>query len=565
MKNMDTNIDAYDFVIIGSGFGGSVSALRLVEKGYKVCVLEQGKRFRDEDFAKTNRDLRKYLWAPIIKCFGIQKLTLFKDVLVLSGTGVGGGSLVYANTLLEPGESFYQTGTWAGLGNWRKELAPHYVQAKKMLGVTPNPRAGEYDHVLRAVARDLGKEDTFRAANVGVYFAPPGQEGRQVSDPYFGGAGPARSGCTYCGACMVGCRQGAKNTLMKNYLWFAEKLGVQIFAERIVTDVRPLLAGEVGLGDCDGYAIETECSTAWFKKDRKTFRAKNVVFSGGVLGTMNLLLRCKYVTKSLPNISDQLGLNVRTNSEALVGVSAGKPDDKDTYEPGVAITSIFHPDEDTHIEPVVYNKGSDFMKILAVPMVDGGAPVIRAIKLLMTMAASPLQMVRLWTSRNWAENAVILLVMQTIDNRMRLRLVRRPWTLFRRVMATERQPGAKAVPTYISVANQVARMLAQRTGGEPYSAVNEALLSIPTTAHILGGCSIAGDSGSGVVDVQQRIFGYPGLYVCDGSVMPANLGVNPSLTITAMSERAMAFVAVAKARPELSVDQDVDVPLKIAG
>ena len=532
----------FDFVIIGSGFGGSVSALRLAEKGYRVCVLEQGKRFRDQDFPKTNREVRKYLWAPFLKCFGIQNMTFFRNILVLSGTGVGGGSLVYANTLLEPGDKFYQTGTWVGLRNWKAELAPHYANAKKMLGVTVNPRLGEQDHVLQNIAREMGKEETFRPAHVGVYFAPEGEEGREVADPYFGGAGPARRGCIYCGGCMVGCRHGAKNTLVKNYLWFAEKKGVKIFAERKVTDVRPMRDSSGHPDGHSGYEIHTECSTSWFKKDRKTLRAKKVVFSGGVLGTMALLLRCKFVTKSLPNISDQLGWNVRTNSEALVGVSAGFAQDKEVYSPGVAITSIFHPDEDTHIEPVVYNKGSDFMRILAVPMVDGGSPVVRAVKLMLTILRSPMQMVRLWISKTWAENSLILLVMQTLDNRMRLKLTRRIWTLFQPVMTTGRQPGVKDVPAYIPIANQVARMFAQRIGGVPQSSINEVLLNIPTTAHILGGCSIAADINHGVVDEQQKIFGYEGLYVCDGSVIPANLGVNPSLTITAMTERAMSLV-----------------------
>ena len=537
--------DDFDFVIVGSGFGGSVAALRLAEKGYRVCMLEQGKRFHDLDFPKTNRDVRKYLWAPLLKCFGIQNMTFFRNILVLSGTGVGGGSLVYANTLLEPGETFYQTGTWVGLRDWRAELAPYYANAKRMLGVTVNPRLGEQDHVLREIAREMGKEDTFRPANVGVYFAPAGQEGREVADPYFGGDGPARRGCIYCGGCMVGCRHGAKNTLVKNYLWFAEKKGVKIIAERKVTDVRPCIDSSGNRSGEAGYEIRVECSTSWFKKDRKIIRAKKVVFSGGVLGTMALLLRCKFVTKSLPNISDQLGWNVRTNSEALVGVSGAAPEEKVIYSPGVAITSIFHPDEDTHIEPVVYNMGSDFMRFLAVPMVDGGVPFVRAVKLFLTLLRSPMQLLRLWLSKTWAENSVILLVMQTLDNRMRLRLTRRVWALFQPVMTTGRQPGVKDVPAYIPIANQVARMYARRIAGLPQSSINEVLLNIPTTAHILGGCSIAGDVNHGVVDIEHKIFGYEGLYVCDGSVIPANLGVNPSLTITAMTERAMSFIPTA--------------------
>jgi len=536
----------YDFVVIGSGFGGSVSALRLVEKGYRVLVIEQGKRFRDHDFPKTNRELRKYLWLPLAKCFGIQDMTLFRNILVLSGTGVGGGSLVYANTLLEPGDAFYRNGTWVGLRDWKSEMAPHYARAKFMLGVTENPRLGGQDEILRDVAREMGKEGTFRPAHVGVYFAPPGEEGKPVPDPYFGGEGPTRSGCTYCGGCMVGCRHGAKNTLVKNYLWFAEKKGARIIAERKVIDVRPISSASASAaddqGNPEGYEIVTEISTRWFHRDRQVIRARNVVFAGGVLGTMRLLLRCKHVTKSLPRISDQLGWNVRTNSEALVGVSEENLVDKPAYKPGVAITSIFHPDEHTHIEPVVYGRGSDFMRLLAVPMVDGGSPFIRAVKVVLAMLTNPFLMSKLYFSRLWAENSVILLVMQTLDNRMRLRVSRSIFSLFRPVMTTARQPGVTEVPAYIPVANAVARMFAKRTGGTPASAVNEVLLNIPTTAHILGGCSIARDAAHGVVDTNHRVFGYPGLYVCDGSVIPANLGVNPSLTITAMSERAMALI-----------------------
>lgn len=537
--NSENQAVDHDFVIIGSGFGGSVAALRLVEKGYRVLVIEQGKRFRDQDFPRTNRELRKYLWLPLLKCFGIQDMTLFRNILVLSGTGVGGGSLVYANTLLEPGDEFYRNGTWVGLRDWKVEMAPHYARAKAMLGVTENPRLGEQDEILRDVAREMGKEGTFRPANVGVYFAPAGQEGRVVPDPYFGGEGPARSGCTYCGGCMVGCRHGAKNTLVKNYLWFAEKKGAKIIAERKVIDVRPMVKHGDGSG---GYEVVTESSTRWFNRDRQVIRARNVVFAGGVLGTMKLLLRCKHVTKSLPRIPDSLGWNVRTNSEALVGVSAEKAVDRPVYTPGVAITSIFHPDQHTHIEPVVYGKGSDFMRLLAAPMVDGGSPFIRAVKVVLAILTSPFQMAGLYFSRLWAENSVILLVMQTLDNRMRLKISRSVFTMFRPVMTTARQPGVPEVPAYIPVANQVARMFAKRTGGTPASAINEVLLNIPTTAHILGGCSIAADASQGVVDTQHRIFNYHGLYVCDGSVIPANLGVNPSLTITAMSERAMSLI-----------------------
>ncbi|MEY4631991.1 MAG: hypothetical protein RIQ81_2111 [Pseudomonadota bacterium] len=541
MTDRRSDDSVFDFAIVGSGFGGSVAALRLSEKGYRVIVLEQGKWFDDRDFARTNRDLRRYLWAPLLKCFGIQNMTFFRNILVLSGTGVGGGSLVYANTLLEPGQTFYRTGSWAGIRDWQGELAPHYAEARRMLGVATNPRLGEQDHVLAEVARDMGKGDTFRPAQVGVYFAAPGQEGKEVPDPYFGGEGPPRRGCIYCGGCMVGCRHGAKNTLVKNYLWFAMRKGAEILAERKVVDVRPLGKDSATK---EGYALHTVRSTAWWRKDPQAIIAKNVVFAAGVLGTVDLLLRCKHQTGSLARISDRLGWNVRSNSEALVGVARDDARERPDYAPGVAITSIFHPDEDTHIEPVVYNRGSDLMRLLAAPMVDGGSPFIRAVKAILVMATSPIQLAKLYFSWTWAENSVILLVMQTIDNRMRLRLSRSLGSGFRRAMTTAPQAGVLPVPAYIPVANQVARAYALKLGGAPQSAINEVMLNIPTTAHILGGCSIARDPSEGVVDDHHRIFGYQGLYVCDGSVIPANLGVNPSLTITAMTELAMSRIPV---------------------
>ena len=531
-----------DFIIIGSGFGGSVSALRLVEKGYRVIVLEQGKRYRDEDYARSNWDLKRYLWAPLFKCFGIQNLTFFRNLLVLSGTGVGGGSLVYANTLIEPGESFYQAPSWRKLASWRDELAPHYATAKRMLGVTTNPRLGFPDRVLQEIANDMGRGETFAPAQLGVFFAPEGQEGKEVEDPYFGGEGPKRRGCIHCGGCMVGCRHNAKNTLVKNYLFFAEKKGAEIIAERKVLNVRPLLRAELVKSSDMGYAIETVCSTAWFQKNRRTLRAPNVIFAGGVLGTLQLLLKCKYITQSLPKISDRLGFDVRSNSEALVGVTQPHASEKEDYSVGPAITSIFHPDDHTHIEPVKYSKGSDFMRLLAAPMADGGQRWLRPLKMLWSVVRSPRNALRLLLNRDWASNTVILLVMQTLDNKMRIQLRRSPFTFFRKTMSTSRQDGVPEIPTYIPVGNEVARKFADKVGGIPQSAINEVLLNIPSTAHILGGCAIGGDPQSGVIDPEHRIFGYSGLYVCDGSVISANLGVNPSLTITALTERAMSKI-----------------------
>ena len=347
----------FDFVIIGSGFGGSVSALRLAEKGYSVCVIERGKRFRDEDFPKTNWNVRKFLWMPLLKCFGIQNMSLFQNVLILSGTGVGGGSLVYANTLLEPSDAFYTAAIWKDLADWKTELAPHYTTAKRMLGVAPVPKLTHADKILQECARDLGREDTFKLANVGVYY---GQPGKEVPDPYFGGEGPARKGCIQCGGCMVGCRHNAKNTLVKNYLYLAEKKGAQIVPETNVDRVTPL--GESGRGE-DGYRIDVSRSTAWFAKRRTQISARQIIFSGGVLGTLALLLKSKHEQRTLSRISDRLGYEIRTNSEALIGVT--ELDGKNDCSEGVAITSIFHPDDHTHIEPVRYPRGSSFMRVLA--------------------------------------------------------------------------------------------------------------------------------------------------------------------------------------------------------
>jgi len=516
----------FDFVIVGSGFGGSVSALRLAEKGYTVAVLERGRRFGPEDFPRTNWDVRRYLWAPFLRCFGIQNLSLFKNVMILSGTGVGGGSLVYANTLLEPGDPFYQSPAWRDLADWKAELAPHYKTAKRMLGVAQNPKLTFVDETLKEVARELGAEHTFKPAELGVYFGEPR---KTVPDPYFGGLGPERTGCHFCGGCMVGCRHGAKNTLDKNYLYLAEKLGARVFAETVVTDLKPIAGGR------DGWEICAQNSTAWFgSRARRTLRARRVVLSAGVLGTVKLLLRCRDVTRSLSMLSSCLGNEVRTNSEALVGVTelgAGARN----YSEGPAISSIFHPDAHTHIEPVRYSAGSSFMRLLAVPMVDGEPGPLRALKLALQLAARPLQSLRLLFHRKWAQSTVILLVMQTLDNKMRLRLARG-------LLKSEPDPHAPPLPTSIPVGNLVARRFAEKVGGVAQSAMNEAVLNIPTTAHILGGCPIGADRERGVIDSQHRVFGYEGLYVCDGSAIPANLGVNPSLTITAMTERAMSRI-----------------------
>jgi cholesterol oxidase len=513
----------YDFIIVGSGFGGSVSALRLVEKGYSVCVIEKGKRFRDSDFPKTNWNLRKYLWFPLLKCFGIQNLTWFRNVLILSGTGVGGGSLVYGNTLLEPGEDFYQAVDLKGMAHWRTELRPFYQLARRMLGVTPNPKLTYADQILFQCAQDLGQEKTFKPTDVGIYFGEPG---KTVADPYFGGEGPARTGCNFCGGCLIGCRNNAKNSLTKNYLYLAEKRGLKILPERTVENIVPLSAG---------YEVFTTQSTAWFKKSPFSLRAKNVVLAGGVLGTVHLLLKCKQVTKTLPAVSDRLGHEVRTNSETFLGVTQLKTDEKFTHSEGIAISSTFYPDDKTHIEPVRYPQGSSFMRLLAAPLSYQRGGISGFTDLFKFLAKNPIKTFQVLFQRNWASSSIILLVMQTLDNRMRFKLGGKR-------LISQSEEGSLKIPTLIPIANRVAEAFAKKVNGLAQGTWNETLFNISITAHILGGAMIGTDREHGVIDSNHQVFGYPGLYVCDGSVIPANLGVNPSLTITAMTERAMSKI-----------------------
>lgn len=519
----------YDYLVVGSGFGGSVSALRLSEKGYRVGVLERGRRWQASDFAKTNWDAPKSLWVPALKWFGILRLTVFRDVFVLSGAGVGGGSLVYANTLYIPPDAFFEASQWAGIRDWKAQLMPFYRQAQFMLGVTQNEFEGEADRILADIASDMGRGDTYVRTPVGVYFGEPG---KTVPDPYFGGAGPDRSGCTLCGGCMVGCRHGAKNTLDRNYLYFAEKLGAEVHPMRTVVDVRPLPDG--------GYEVEHVESGAWFMKDRRVTRAKNVVLSAGVLGTVNLLLQCKE-RGSLPNLSDQLGKCVRTNSEAILGASTSR--EGEDWSRGIAITSSMHPDEVTHVEIVRYSEGSDAMASLGTLLTDGGPGMPRWLRFLGRAVRRPVDLLRSMWPFGRAKKGVFLLVMQTLDNSISLRLRRSFRSLFRRVMDTDRGEGPPN-PTYIPAGNEVARSFAKKADGLAYSSILEVTFDIPTTAHILGGACIGESRETGVIDESGQVFGHPGLYVCDGSMIPANLGVNPSLTITALAEHVMSQVPV---------------------
>lgn len=524
----------YDYIVVGSGFGGSVSALRLAEKGYRVLVVEAGKRWRTEDFPRSNWNLRKYLWLPAFFCYGIQRLTLLRDVLVLSGAGVGGGSLVYANTLLVPPEEVFRRGNWPHGVDWWTALTPHYETAQRMLGVTVNPHLWPGDELLRDFARSLGREETFRPTRVGVLFGE--RPGQPAGDPYFGGEGPQRSTCTQCGGCMVGCRHGAKNTLDKNYLWFAEKLGAEVLPETRVTRVEPL-AGPAGRGP--GYRVRLERTTRKLRKGRRALTARGVVFAAGALGSVDLLLRCREAG-ALRGLSPALGRYARTNSEVICGFTAR--DDRVDYSQGIAIASGFHPTADTYMEVVRYPAGSDAMGLLGTLLTDDGSRLTRPLRWLSSCARHPLDFLRTLKLTGWARRSTILLVMQTLDSSLSLVRRRRWFWPFGRGLTSRPEPGQPPVPAFIPVANQAARALAPRVGGFPSSAINEVLLNVPTTAHLLGGAPMGRSADEGVVDGRNRVFGYEELFVVDGAMIPVNLGVNPSLTITAMAEHAMSQV-----------------------
>jgi cholesterol oxidase len=529
---MDAYQDDFDFdwLVIGSGFGGSVSALRLAEKGYSVGVLECGRRFADDEFPRSTADLKRYFWNPRLGMKGIFRLTTFKDVAVVSGCGVGGGSLGYANTLYVPPAAFFKDRQWADMADWEAELAPHYEEAQRMLGVVQNPHDDPADQLLRELGEELGVGDTYKKTPVGIYF---GEAGKTVPDPYFGGEGPDRTGCLLCGRCMVGCVHGAKNTLVKNYLHFAEKRGARVMAERTVVDIRA-----VGSTDgAEGYEVVTERSGAWLRKDRRVHRARGVVVAAGPLGTNTLLQRCR-LQGSLPRISSRLGELVRTNSESVLTVTV--PEDyPDDLIKRVAITSSIYPDPNTHIETVTYGNDGDSMHRLYTLLVGDGTRLTRPLKLLGQILLHPKRLAKVLFPKHWSRRTIIILVMQTLDNAIALRPRKGPFgSLWLR---TEQDP-ERPNPTFIPVANETAEWFAKRTGGIAQSSVFEALFNIPTTAHILGGAVIAPDAERGVVDSRQRVFGYENLLVCDGSVIPANVGVNPSLTITALAEHAMSHI-----------------------
>ncbi len=513
----------YDYIIIGSGFGGAVAALRLSEKGYRVLVLEKGKWFRNQDFPRTNWNLRRWLWLPALKLFGFFRISFHRHVTILSGVGVGGGSLVYANTLPIPDESFFQSASWSRLADWEQELAPFYPVALKMLGATTNPQLKDGDLALYKLAQKLNLGNEYRPTDVAVYF---GKANETVADPYFNGAGPERSGCTFCGGCMVGCRYNAKNTLDKNYLYFAQQRGAKIQAEREVYDIQPLSRPD----GSDGYKIKWKSATRYFKQ-RGEYNCKSVVFAGGVLGTVPLLLRLKKT--SLPGLSDRVGWDIRTNSESLIGVVSF--DHNINFSEGVAIGSILRWDEHSHLEPVRYPAGSGFWRLLTSPQVHGNMILTRIIRIIKDIIFHPIQNLRAYFVGDWAKKTQILLFMRTLDSTLRF-AVAGLWG-----MRSSLIKGVTPTP-FIPEAKELAEQFAKIVNGKPTVLLTETLLGRPTTAHILGGAVMGQNAQHGVIDKDNRVFGYVNMLICDGSAISANPGVNPSLTITALAERAMSKI-----------------------
>ena len=509
----------FDVVVIGSGFGGSVAALRLREKGYSVAVLEAGRRFEDKDFPKTSWRLRKFLFAPALGLYGIQRIHALPDVLILCGAGVGGGSLVYANTLYQPGDKYFDDPQWKAITDWKSELTPFYELARRMLGVEVNPYFSPSDQAIKDVADQMGVGDTFTLAPLGIHFGKG--EGVESADPYFGGVGPARSGCTNCGSCMTGCRHNAKNTLPKNYLGLAEKAGAQVFPLTTVTGLEQLE---------DGKWKVTAKSTNGV--GRSTFIARDVVMAAGTYNTQKLMHRFK--ATSLPRISDFLGNLSRTNSEALTG--AIMPTTEIDFSRGAAITSSFFPSDDTHVEAVRYGKGSNSMGLLQTLLTDGWTPKERRRHWAQQFLVRPSLFTKILNVRKWSERTVIALVMQNVDSSIKVFRKRGLFGYKLTSVNDSEHPNA----TYIPAANETVKMVAENYGGIAAGTVGD-LIGAPFTAHFVGGCVIGTSDSNGVIDPYHRVYNYPTLHIVDGSTITANLGVNPSLTITAQAERAFSL------------------------
>ena len=524
----------YDVLIVGSGFGGSVSALRLTEKGYRVGILEAGRRFADEDFAKTSWNLRKFLWAPKLGMYGIQRIHLLNNVMILAGAGVGGGSLNYANTLYVPPEPFFADKQWSDITDWRAELMPHYDQAQRMLGVVKNPTFTDADRIVKAVADEMGVGDTWVPTPVGVFFGPDGTKtpGKTVPDPYFGGVGPARTGCVEVGECMTGCRHNAKNTLVKNYLYLAEKAGAQVHPMTTVTGFEQRADGL--------WEVHTVRTGRWVRRKKRTFTAQHLVLAAGTFNTQKLLFKMRDKGK-LPQLSERLGVLTRTNSESIVGAGRFEVSPELDLTHGVAITSSIHPTSDTHIEPVRYGKGSNAMGLLQTLMTDGAGPegtdVPRWRQFLRNAGEDPRATLRMLNVRQWSERTVIALVMQHLDNSITTFTERTKLGFMR---YSSKQGHGQPNPTWIPAGNEVTRRIAKKIDGVAGGTWGE-LFNIPLTAHFLGGAAIGDRPETGVIDPYQRVYGYPTLSVMDGAAISANLGVNPSLSITAQAERAASL------------------------
>ncbi len=513
---------SYDYIIIGSGFGGSVSALRLSEKGYKVLVIEKGKWFSKDDFPKSNWRLRKWLWLPRLGFHGIMKISFLRHASILSGTGVGGGSLVYANTLPLPKKQFFKTGSWRSLADWKKELESFYKEGWRMLGAELNPKLETGDLALRELGEKLGRSEYFEPTTVAVNFGEPD---KFVADPYFNGEGPEVSGCTFCGGCMTGCRHGAKNTLDRNYLWLAQKRGAEILAEYKVVDVVP----DGKENGSEGYLITCRKSTGMVRR-KKEFRTKGVIFAGGVLGTVSLMHALK--KRSLPAISNKLGYDIRTNNESLIGVVS--LDREKDFSKGVAIGSILHTDDNSHLEPVRYAEGSGFWRLAMLPFTMGKNIFVRLGKMVGVWFRHPWNTLKILFVGNWAKRTQILLFMQTLDSTLRL-------SVGRFGLKTSIDKGKNPTP-FIPEAKEVADKFAKITNGRPHVLALEPLFGIPSTAHILGGAVMGESPAEGVIDKNNMVFGYSNMMVCDGSMISANPGVNPALSIVAITERAMNLI-----------------------